>query len=126
MLSAIRTLAAISCAFVLVLTGSSWASAGDGGVKCGSGSCTVTVTVPGSPAGPTPTSPGTGTGSGGGQAATSPSPVGSPFIPPCTYTLDTTYQPPTGADPHPTGSGAWYLKTCQLPIFSAGKSATTT
>src|SRR5207244_42372 len=77
-------------------------------------------------AGPTPTSPGTGTGSGGGQAATSPSPVGSPFIPPCTYTLDTTYQPPTGADPHPTGSGAWYLKTCQLPIFSAGKSATTT
>ncbi len=124
MLSAIRTLAAIGCAFAVVLTGSSWASAGDGGVNCGSASCTVTVTVPGSPAGSIPAPPGMSTGSGAGQADPSPSPSGSFFSTPCTYRPDPEYQPPAGADPHPAGSGGWYLMTCPDALKPTGVANT--
>lgn len=124
MLSAIRTFAAIGFAFALVVTNGSWASAGDGGVNCGSGSCTVTVTVPGSPAGSVPTSPETGVGPVGGQIQASPSPSGSFFNIPCTYRPDPEYQPPAGADPHPSGSGGWYLMTCPDALKPTGVANT--
>jgi hypothetical protein len=116
------TLLPASAAFAIAAP-SAWASGIGNPVECSGASCTITVSAPGSGAGSSSSSGG-GSGSGSGSSGGGGSTTSSP--PPCTYALDTGYAPPAGTDSHPSGSGAWYLETCQLPIFSAGKSATTT
>lgn len=106
------------------------AFAGDGYGNCdqqsGTATCTVGVDVPGST--PSPSSDGSGSGSGGSSGNSSPKPSSSPSRTldlACTYQADPTYTPPAGSDPHPAGSGAWYLMTCPDVLSPSGNAFTT-
>lgn len=106
-----------------------WADGIGSPVECSGAACTITVGVPGQPPGAPQGGSSAGSSGAGwsaGSGGTQPSPSGSFRDTPCTYRPDPTYQPPAGADPHPAGSGGWYLMTCPDALKPTGAVNTTT